>query len=185
MMGEGSSATVHGRELSNLENRLYSEARVEDESLLHKVGKIAKDVLNLYYAPKEVEKASNGRIYRALGVHLFKRIVPTGGDYVNRLLPCKIPSFSLEFRLKYSSDTASGLESYSFTTCLYETAHLGMIAISMPALVRSVQEGNIGRTMAIVGFNIAINLYPIMLQRYVRARISNVLEHISEKTSVV
>ena len=35
-----------------------------------------------------------GRVYERLGVRYFKRIVPSGGDYVNRLVARFRPGFS-------------------------------------------------------------------------------------------
>lgn len=186
MTPELDTSTIQAGELSGLERELYSEIDVSPEkrSFWGKAGEVAKDILNVYYKPKEIEKKGKGRIYRGLGVHLFKKIVPTGGDYIHRLLHWKMPPYSLEHSIKNSSDRISGLKSYAIATCAYETLHLAFMASSVPGLVESIQEGDIGKTLHTIGWNVAVNIYPIMLQRYNRARIHNVLDNVQEKTPV-
>jgi hypothetical protein len=114
-----------------------------------------KAILNLYFSPKSFEK--NRKLYRLLGVHIFKKFLPTGGDYVVRYAKIRmIPDSSAE-----------ALEAYERCTRVYETIHVifFFLYIFLPSSFLSN-----------LLLNLVINVYPIMTQRYNRARIDCILK---------
>lgn len=112
-------------------------------------------VSDAYFAPKQFEK--NGTIYKLLGVHIFKRFLPTFGDYAIRITGVSL--------LKGYS--ASELKNYEVLTRIYETIHLVAGILYLVFLPFSLIS---------CSANLVINFYPIMVQRYNRARVYKILQ---------
>jgi hypothetical protein len=114
-----------------------------------------------YYRPKAWE--AGGRIYEALGVHLFRKVAPYGdlltprkrrGDPRYRLLSSR---GSLPRRVK---ETRGG-----------EMSHSILLLMGVFTAAYAVRIGWVGWAVILTAGNALCNLYPILLQRYVRNRI--------------
>ena len=125
-----------------------------------------------YLRLRGIEYWGNGMIYRLLGVPLFKRYVPTSGDLVcrwrgQRLLPAG----------GYSA--LKGLRRYEQRARVIEWRHLGgFLAMAAGIQLTSSVLDSVTVTLLWV-FNLLVNLYPILLQRYNRLRIELVLRRVA------
>ncbi len=113
-----------------------------------------------YYKAKPLEK--NGRIYRYAGVHYFKKLVAKG--FLANLA-------SIRFDGKRSR-----IDSYYRETQWGELLHLFMfVMISLLALYALVQRWY-DAILYLMVFNILLNGYPVLLQRYNRFRLEKVIQ---------
>jgi hypothetical protein len=106
---------------------------------------------------------ADGRLYRRLGVRVIKRFV-VDGDYMNRSKRARTPGY----RIVRTRSDAFGRERRSRTT---EVAHLLHLLLLLPAIALATRAGRhwfaAGTILLLTGFD----LYPILLQRYNRARV--------------
>ena len=105
----------------------------------------------------------DGRLYRAVGVRLFRKVVPNG-DWMNRFRRQQ----DREFRLIGSKADAAG---WLPKTNASEKSHLGFMLLG---ILSAGYAAYVGWTMWVIVLtvgNVATNLYPVLLQRYTRARL--------------
>jgi len=152
-------------ELSGLERELES-VDLDSRSL----GQKAKD---LYFKPKGVEKWKNGRIYELLGVKKFKKLCEYIGHKVGK-------DNTYENNYFIWDRSPEGLKSFEKKTRFNEAVHLiptafcTLTAIGMYATGET--DSGIFQTALAV-----LNSYPVILQRYNRTRIENVLDRMESK----
>ena len=115
-----------------------------------------------YYAPRRSERS--GRVYELLGIRLFKAAV--------RRDPLAIFSPTLRFP---KERTVEGIRWLQAEMCTAEAGHLLVLAlIAIPAVVLALAgEGPAAGWLSL--FAILINAYPIMLQRYNRIKLDELL----------
>ena len=106
--------------------------------------------LDFYFTPKFFEKS--GRIYELLGVRIFKKFLPTYGDYMLRLTGIRL----------INNGSTETLKDYETATKIFEMIHLVFCLLYICFSVSIL-------------LNLMINIYPIMVQRYNRARIYKIL----------
>jgi hypothetical protein len=114
-----------------------------------------------WYRTRSFER--NGRIYEYAGVHLFRRLVPNG-DWVNAWRRRQDPSF----RAVRNHDHAMQLLR---RTVIGEKSHLVMLCLGFASAAYAWRIGWLGWAAYLSAANLLANLYPILLQRYTRARI--------------
>ena len=125
-----------------------------------------------YFEPRRIEHAANGRLYVLLGVRLFKRYLPTSGDLISRIRGRRRIA-------PMGSELVSSLLQYEKQTKSWEARHI-FGALSMLALTWwSIAVHDKGSWPVLLGANLLINGYPIMLQRYNRARVRSLLARLS------
>ena len=152
-------------ELSGLERELES-VDLDSRSLGEKV----KD---WYFKPKGVERWKNGRIYEWLGVKKFKKLVVYSGHKVGK-------DNTYENNYFIWDRSPEGLKAYEKKTRFNEAVHLiptafcTLAAISMYA-IGETDLGIFPTALAV------LNSYPIILQRYNRVRIENVLDRMESR----
>ena len=122
-----------------------------------------------YFALKPIEQWRNAWIYRCSGVPLFKRYVPTSGDWIARRRgQRRIPPGGHSARRE--------LRNYERRTRLIEWRHLGgFVAMGLGIELTDTLLGSTAVAWLWLA-NIVLNLYPIMLQRYNRLRIGRMLQ---------
>ncbi len=99
------------------------------------------------------------KIYKYLGVKIYKKIVPTSGDIIFRLIGARwIKGYS-----------RISLETYRTDNIGCEIIHLFFFCLYLPPTFMTWQW----LTWTI--FNIFVNIYPIMTQRYLRFRVDTIL----------
>ncbi|HYE56966.1 MAG TPA: hypothetical protein VD948_00605 [Rhodothermales bacterium] len=114
-----------------------------------------------YYRIRRFEQ--NGRIYERLGVRLFRHLVPDG-DLANRWHRRQEPGF----RVISSRRDALLLAQ---RTRQSERSHLVFLAVGFLSALYAVEIGWSGWAWYLGAGNVLVNLYPVMLQRYTRARV--------------
>jgi hypothetical protein len=107
--------------------------------------------------------ASARRLYGPPGILLFKRITPNG-DLVNRLARRRYPGYRV---LGGRADLAKYLEGMRSG----ERAHLVFLLMGLFTAVYAARIGWHRWALFLTLGNVAFNLYPVMLQRYNRARL--------------
>ena len=118
--------------------------------------------------------ASARRLYGPLGVRLFKRIAPNG-DLVNRLARRRYPGYRV---LGGRADLPGFLEG----TRSGERGHLVFLLMGLFTAVYAARIGWHRWALFLTLGNTAFNLYPVMLQRYNRARIRIIPERDGRRT---
>ena len=122
---------------------------------------------DFYFKPKSFER--NLRVYERLGVRFFKKYLLPYGDvmvkYVLRPLGFKL--------VKKSSPS---LDQYEITTRILEGFHLGGLAAFTYGMVEYGPEIPLAGHLVLHALNVLINIYPIITQRYNRARVYKLLE---------
>jgi hypothetical protein len=117
-----------------------------------------------WYATRDFEQ--RGRIYEYVGVRLFRRFVPNG-DLVNHRRRREDSSFRVignyPTAVQYLQRTISG-----------ERFHIVLLCFGGGSAFLAWSIGWRGWATYLATANIFMNLYPILLQRYTRARISRV-----------
>lgn len=137
-----------------------------DSSNLKERIEMLKALIESYFAPKSWERS--GRLYELLGIRFFKKYLPTSGDWVMRHI----------WRSKMLEDgNTETLKQHVGFTRACEAIHLICGIVMLGLLLDSATSGHKFKfaILALV-LNMVGNLYPVMLQRYNRARIHRVLD---------
>jgi hypothetical protein len=114
-----------------------------------------------YYRLRPFEES--GEFYARLGVRFFRRFVPLG-DYYNRLIRRTVPDYR---SVRSPGDVARAERFGRFAERIHATFLVFLLTPSCWGLVC----GQYGFAAEQTLFNVLFNLYPIMLQRYTRARL--------------
>jgi hypothetical protein len=108
----------------------------------------------------------DGRLYEMLGVRQFKRVA-SAGDFFNNRRRRSHPEF------RNVKNYRSVIE-WEARTRFNELAHLGNLTFNMVMVAWLVFQGRYTWIVPILILNLILNVYPIMLQRYNRARIRRI-----------
>lgn len=119
-----------------------------------------------YYRIKPCEWS--GRVYERLGIRFFKRFVPNG-DYINRIIRHSDPGY----RVVCDEESIARFE---VGTRLAEKCHLAGLWLALPCTVYALLLGWNKYALWLLIPNVLLHLYPVLLQRYTRARIQRVLK---------
>jgi hypothetical protein len=124
-----------------------------------------KRLLILYFKPFWFENLGKGIIYKILGVNYFGMILPTGGVAIRRLTNSKMPAYTLE------SPTINSAIKFRYRSCMFEFVHLMAIISQLPKLINLISTGKIEELIVYYWWNIPVNIFPLMYQRFTRVRI--------------
>jgi hypothetical protein len=120
-----------------------------------------------YFKPRDWERHEEGLIYQRLGVKFFKKIVPTLGEYVNHIINVH--------PIRDAESKEEALKEIEGFTRIFEVAHTIGLAVMTPCILMPIIYGDYVDAARVTAVTLSINIYPIMLQRYNRARIYNAL----------
>ena len=126
---------------------------------------IARVLPERYYRIRHFE--SSGRVYERIGIRFFKRFVPNG-DYINQVIRRSQPGY----RVVHDRDS---IVNHEAATRWAERCHIVSLFLVVPCTAYALMLGWNKFALWLVLPNIPLHLYPILLQRYTRARIQNVL----------
>ncbi|OGZ13300.1 MAG: hypothetical protein A3C93_00075 [Candidatus Lloydbacteria bacterium RIFCSPHIGHO2_02_FULL_54_17] len=117
-------------------------------------------VARRYLTPQPFEE----RLYELLGVRLFKRYLPTSGDLVMRCVwkTRTLDSTKKDALMKYANGFTVACELTHLAGCAACVLYLSFF-LATPLWF-------------VVTANLLVNVYPVMLQRYNRARIYRLLQ---------
>ena len=121
-----------------------------------------------YYGVRPFERT--GQVYERLGIHLFKRLVRRG--------PLSIFSPTLRFP---KERTVSALQALLNEMRKAETGHALIFVLVLLFVGYGLLKGWLDAVAWMLLFNIFINGYPIMLQRYNRIKLQELVDqHVME-----
>lgn len=113
-----------------------------------------------WFNPRSFES----ELYRALRIAEFRRIATNGGAIILAVRR-RFPGFTV-----YRGD----LEKLLSNTRLGESSHLGLFVFGLITTIYMLVIGWYAWAMWTAATNVVGNLYPVMLQRYTRARLSKI-----------
>ena len=113
-----------------------------------------------YFVPRAFER---GRLYRWLGVRVF-RVFATDGDLINRRLRRLDPDYRVVRDRRALAQHIAG-------TILNERWHTSWLLLGIITAASAVVTGQYRWAVVVTVFNVAFNLYPVLHQRYKRARL--------------
>jgi len=113
-----------------------------------------------YFMPRAFER---GGFYRSLGVRVF-RVFATDGDLINRRLRRLDPGYRVVREKR-------ALEEHIEGTILNERWHTSWLLLGIITATSAVVTHQYRWAVVITAFNVAFNFYPVLHQRYKRARI--------------
>lgn len=137
------------------------------------IGCVTKRLADRYYSPKSFERWNNGKLYAFLGVRSFKKFIPTSGDYTSRLLGWH--------PIRDEKNKEKALQDYDLFSRILEGVHVGSFAFFTSLIIYTFGNGDLESASWQTALNLTVNVYPIMVQRYNRARIYNLLERKQNK----
>lgn len=114
------------------------------------------------------EKECGVRAYELVGVRFFKRFV-TNGDLINQWAR----KLDQGYRLIRGQQSA---QAWTPNTDQGERSHLVLLLMGFLTAGYAVRIGWLGWVAALVTGNLIFNLYPVLLQRYLRCRIERLLD---------
>ncbi len=108
--------------------------------------------------------ANTTKTYEKMGV-LFIQKITQNGDIINKLMRKKFPSYKT---LDYNKASIDKLlkQTYSF-----ERYHIMMFVIFGLTFIFALSKGFFGWTIVISLSNLIYNIYPILLQHYIRLKL--------------
>lgn len=125
-----------------------------------------KAALDYYFRPKFFER--DGKLYEKMGVKLFRKIAPWG-DYMTNIIRKIKPNYR---PIKGGEQSAKNWEKF---TRISEGGHVVLFATELGFTIYALLEINYAVGGIFGGITGVTNAYTIMLQRYNRARIYNIL----------
>jgi hypothetical protein len=154
-----------------VKSRIKGPTRKADVLGEPRLGMLQHRAWDVWFAPKRFESLE---LYERLGVLWIKRYVPTGGDFFSKKYGVRVIDIK---------NTIDSLLKFEQRTRVYETIHLGAF---LAFLLFSIWQLVSGRTNGI-GFVIACVVYvllilsPVLLQRYNRIRVYEVIRRMRKK----
>jgi hypothetical protein len=119
-----------------------------------------------YFRPRDFE---SGALYPILGVRIYKRFVPTSGEWISRLRGID------RLEITAAGNLRVALQNYELQTRTWEWRHLASAALLQAwAFIGGVAVG-VEQFWGCSAINLLVNAYPIMVQRFNRARIALIL----------
>jgi len=133
-------------------------------------------ISDLYFRTKRFERAGSGKLYKALGVRKFQKAWTS----VVEGFVGKMDHEAVKEGYVKSYDY-SELKRYINFSKAAELIHAGSAVLLLPGTLAQFSNGKYVQGTALAALNVFGNLYPIMLQRFNRARIENYLESMEER----
>lgn len=129
-----------------------------------------------YLRPREFEA---GRLYPLLGVRWYKKAVPSSGEWVSRWRGID------RLKIAASGSRRLALQNYDLQARKWEIRHLvSAIPLQVWAVVGGATVG-VEQFWTCSAINVVVNIYPIMVQRFNRARIALLLQQQSRPNPAV
>ena len=127
-----------------------------------------------YFEPKRIEQADNGRIYVLLGARLFKRYLTTSGDLISRVRGRRRIA-------PIGPDLVTSILQFDKQTKSWEARHIFGGFLMLALTWWSIAVHGKGSWLVLLGANLLINGYPIMVQRYNRVRLRSLLAQLRRR----
>ncbi len=122
-----------------------------------------------YFEPRSFELESNGLVYVRLGARVYKEFVPTSGDRISRFRGIQ------RLKITETGNRRQALVNYEQQTRKWEWRHLiSALLLQSWAVLAGLAIG-VEHFLISTAINLFVNLYPIMVQRFNRVRITRLL----------
>lgn len=131
-----------------------------------------------YFSPRPFERWRDGRAYELIGVHKFKRFLPTSGDLVSRWRGKRWVSW-------LGHRTVESLIAHERRTRNWEARHIFGLVSMLALSWWSIEVKGKGSWAALLAANLLINGYPILLQRYNRVRLEAAMTRLAHRSESV
>ena len=118
-----------------------------------------------YYQIRPFERS--GRLYERMGIRLFRWFVPDG-DAANKWRRRREPAFRMIRNREQACEFVRRTE-------MSEKGHLVMLAFGILSAAFAWKIGWVGWSLYLGLGNVLVNVYPVLLQRYTRARLLRVI----------
>jgi hypothetical protein len=112
-----------------------------------------------FHALRGVERS--GRVYELVGVRAFKAMLRRG----------PLAAFNPDLHLP-AERTPIELARLALRMCDAEASHAVLFVATLPVVVRAAVRGWWVAALCTLAFNVVMNGYPVMLQRYNRAKLA-------------
>jgi len=161
--------------MSDLERELYQDEVSDSDNR-----RFLDRMTDWYFRPKSFEKWENGKVYETLGIkHLKKLCAETYRKLVKRSTGSDRASFKNNYLIwNFSKE---GLKKFDYQTRMNEAIHILPTAIFSGLTANYLSEGKYGMAALETGLNLALGIGPLLLQRYNRARLHNVIDRMEAK----
>ncbi len=123
-----------------------------------------------YFKPHKFE--GNGKIYRYLGINLFRRfLILIGWEKLTKILSPNV-KYNLENLIKRETGSRIG-----------ELAHLICVFVMLPVTI--IYTDSLFDAKWLITITIVFHIYPVFLQRYNRPRYLRVINKMNENKKIV
>jgi len=119
-----------------------------------------------YYRPRAFEL--NGRFYERLGIRFYKRWM-MNGDYMNRFSRRFLPDYRV-------IDGCDSMRKFEAQVRTYEKGHLMWFGVTALAGIYAIVLSSHVLALCLFTSSLVTQLYPAILQRYLRIRITKCLD---------
>jgi hypothetical protein len=128
-------------------------------------------LIRAYFDPSPLEQAGDGRLYRALGVPVWHRLLAPGRAAARWLLT------AFGFAIARGHRSIKSLQDARRATCVTEAIHLPFFLGLLGLAIYHLATGMPDLALRYLSVNLLVNGYPIMTQRYTRVQIDWLLRH--------
>lgn len=125
-----------------------------------------RELTDWYFRPRAFEA---GRIYPLLGVRVYKKFLPTSGELISRIRRID------RLKIVETGSRQQALQNYERQTRVWEGRHLISAVLLQAWAIGGGATFGVKQFWACSAINLAVNVYPIMVQRFNRARIATLL----------
>ena len=126
-----------------------------------------RGIADWYFEPRAFETSN---FYPCLGVRIYKKFLPTSGELITRLRRID------RLKIVTTGGRRQALQNYELQTRKWEWRHLvSAVLLQAWAVVGGALVGT-NQFWVSSAINLVVNVYPIMVQRFNRARIALVLK---------
>lgn len=122
-----------------------------------------------YFMPSGPELARDRLVFRALGVGVFGRYIPTGGVAIRRATGARMRPYTLHSR------SLRGARDFYYRACVFESLHLPFFLTLLLLAAHRLWIGRPDFAAQETLLNVAVNLFPMLHHRHTRARIFQLL----------
>ena len=126
-------------------------------------------LLCAYWWPARIELARDGLLYKALGVDLFGRVIPTGGVLIRRITGSRMKPYTLK------GPSIGAARSSFYRTCVFETLHFPFFFTLLLLALHRFLIGRADLAVENTVVNFVFNVYPMLHHRRTRGRIVRLL----------
>jgi glycosyl-4,4'-diaponeurosporenoate acyltransferase len=126
-----------------------------------------QEAANWYFMPRAF---GGGNFYPRLGVRIYKKYLPTSGEVISRFRGID------RLKIAATGSRRQALLNYELQTRTWEGRHLVSAVLLQAWAVIGGAMVDMEQFWASSVINVLVNIYPIMVQRFNRARIATILE---------